>query len=84
MTNLEEQRNRIDAIDEQIVKLFRERMDAAAEVARYKKEHGVKVLSQERERDVVYHAADAVGEELEEYVKSFYNVLLDLSRDYQR
>ncbi|MBQ8363051.1 MAG: chorismate mutase, partial [Thermoguttaceae bacterium] len=35
MTNLEEQRNRIDAIDEQIVKLFRERMDAAAEVARY-------------------------------------------------
>lgn len=84
MANLEEQRKRIDAIDEQIVKLFRERMNVAAEVARYKKEHGVKVLSQERERDVVYHAADAVGEELEEYVKSFYNVLLDLSRDYQR
>jgi chorismate mutase/prephenate dehydratase len=65
MTHLEEQRKRIDAIDEQIVKLFRDRMDAAAEVARYKKEHGVKVLSKERERDVVYRAADAVGEELE-------------------
>ncbi|MBQ1277550.1 MAG: chorismate mutase, partial [Thermoguttaceae bacterium] len=60
MTNLDEQRNRIDSIDDQIVKLFRERMDVAAEVARYKKEHGVNVLSRERERDVVYRAADAV------------------------
>ncbi len=66
-----------------MIRLFQERMDAAAKVAEYKKEHGVSILAQGRERDVVFRNADAAGEELEGYVKVLYNVLLDLSRNYQ-
>ena len=41
---LSDYREKIDSIDKELVKLFAERMDTAAEIARYKKEHGMKVL----------------------------------------
>ena len=47
---LSDYREKIDSIDKELVKLFAERMDTAAEIARYKKEHGMKVLDSARER----------------------------------
>ena len=47
---LSDYREKIDSIDKELVKLFAERMDTAAEIAQYKKEHGMKVLDSARER----------------------------------
>ena len=48
---LSDYREKIDSIDKELVKLFAERMDTAAEIARYKKEHGMKVLDSARKAE---------------------------------
>ena len=47
---LSDYRNQIDHIDKELIRLFAERMDVAAEIAAYKKEHGLAVLDPARER----------------------------------
>ena len=42
-------REKIDELDRQLVALFAERMETAAQVAAYKKEHGLPVLDAARE-----------------------------------
>ena len=49
--DLKECRREIDVIDEQILDLFARRMDVSAQVAAYKKEHGLPVLDAARERE---------------------------------
>lgn len=49
MRDLKELREQIDQIDQQIVSLYQERMEIAAEVAEYKIETGKKVFDRERE-----------------------------------
>ena len=48
--DLQELRRRIDRIDDELVRLFAERMDVAAEVAAYNKEKGLPVLDASREQ----------------------------------
>ena len=50
---LSEIREKIDTVDEQLLKLFLERMSLAEEVAAYKNEHPLPILNKERERAVV-------------------------------
>ena len=47
---LSDYRARIDQIDRQLVELFAQRMNTAAGIAAYKKEHGLPVLDPVRER----------------------------------
>ena len=56
MKNLLELRDEIDVIDKQIVALYQQRMQIAAEVAEYKIETGKKVFDKDREK-----ACDAFG-----------------------
>ena len=44
-------RAQIDEIDHKLVELFAKRMDVAAGIAAYKKEHGLPVLDPVRERE---------------------------------
>lgn len=58
-------------------------MDTAAEIARYKKEHGMKVLDSARERAKLNDIASMVPEELSEYAISLYSLIFELSRSSQ-
>ena len=80
---LEELRARIDGIDAELIRLFSQRMDAAAEIAAYKKEHGLPVLDARRERDKLRQAEELAPEELRDYTASLYALLFELSRGYQ-
>ena len=80
---LKDYRDRLDRIDDQLVALFRQRMETVKEVADYKKEHNTPVLAANRERDILYRVTGLCGSELEEYTKILYSTLLELSRDYQ-
>ena len=80
---LQDYRNQLDQIDDQLVALFRQRMETVKNVADYKKEHGAPVFAAGRERDILYRVTGACGEELQEYTKILYSTLLELSRDYQ-
>ena len=80
---LQDYRNQLDQIDDQLVALFKQRMETVKNVADYKREHGAPVLAAGRERDILYRVTGACGEELQEYTKILYSTLLELSRDYQ-
>lgn len=80
---LSDYRNQIDHIDRELIRLFAERMDVAAGIAAYKKEHGLPVLDPARERAKLLDVAEKTPEALQEYAVSLYSLLFELSRSYQ-
>lgn len=81
---IEESRKKIDEIDKELVKLFKERMKAASDVAEYKKATGYPVHDPARERQLLSKIADLSGEEFSDYGKVLYSTILSLSKSYQR
>ena len=81
--DLQELRQQIDGIDEQLVALFKERMQVAANVAEYKRQNGMRVLDASRERALLQKIAELSGEDFEDYTRTLYSTILELSRSYQ-
>ena len=80
---LNELRNRIDEIDDKLVKLFTERMDIAAQVADYKKERQMPIYVPAREREILQSVAEKAGPDMANYTRVLYSMLFELSRSYQ-
>ena len=80
---LNEIRARIDAIDEQMLSLFLERMACAEQVAVYKKERNLPILNAVREQEILAEV-EAKSGELAPYSRELFRVLMDLSKDRQR
>ena len=80
---LQDYRKKIDEIDAQMTALFAERMQTAAKIAAYKKEHGLGVLDAGRERQKLSEIAALAGEEFEDAAMSLYSLIFELSRGYQ-
>lgn len=81
--DLKELRSKIDEIDDQLVKLFCQRMDIAAQVAQYKKEQGLPILMPAREREKLQDVSQKAGPEMAGYTCTLYTMLFELSRSYQ-
>lgn len=81
--DLKELRSQIDEIDDQLVKLFCQRMDIAAQVAQYKKEQGLPILMPAREREKLQDVSQKAGPEMAGYTRTLYTMLFELSRSYQ-
>lgn len=80
---LKDLREQIDRIDRELVPLFIERMHVSSGVAEYKRENGMPVLDASRERALLDKISELSGEEFEEYSRTLYATILDLSRSYQ-
>ena len=81
--DLQKLRGEIDAIDTQMTDLFVRRMGLCAEVARYKKENGMAVVHQGREREILSRISALAGDELDSYARILFSTIFDLSRSYQ-
>ena len=81
--NLEQSRKAIDEIDQQLVKLFTERMACAAEIAAYKKENNLPVLDAGRERQKLAAISEMAPDDLENSARCLYSLIFSLSRAYQ-
>ena len=81
--NLEECRQTIDQIDDQMLKLFTKRMETVIEVAKYKQEHNLPVLHPKREEEIIRRQTEKSPETLKPYVTELYQTLMKVSRDYQ-
>ena len=57
-------RNEIDKIDDELVKLFGQRMDVAARIADFKKENNLPILVPAREREKLANVAEKAGPEM--------------------
>ena len=82
--NIDELRNEIDSIDSQLIGLFEKRMNVAKEIAQYKSENSLPVADKGRERDVLNRVTSCVSPEIEDYARSLYITVFELSRSYQK
>lgn len=83
MADLDELRQRINAIDRQMLALFQERMQVAADIAQYKRENGLPVLDPAREREKLAAATNAVPDELRDHAAVLMSLLMETSRAHQ-
>lgn len=79
---LSEIRTKIDAVDDQLLQLFLERMSLAEDVAAYKNEHHLPILNKERERAVLAKVTEKSGEK-ERYAYHLFSTLFELARSRQ-
>lgn len=81
--DLSQIRQEIDAIDAQLVMLFCQRMNLAAQVAEYKKAHDLPILVPAREQAILQSVGKQAGPEMAPHVQRLYETLFAVSRDYQ-
>ncbi len=84
MKDLSEIRVRIDEIDRQLVKLFKERMECASDVAEYKREKKMAVYDKARE-DQKLETLSAMAEDnfMKRSLKEIFRQIMSISRKYQ-
>lgn len=81
--SLEQMREEINQIDQELVDLFRRRMELSKSIGAYKQANQVPVQDPARERELLGRVAEQAGEELSEYAQSVYQTILAVSRSYQ-
>ncbi len=81
---LQEAREIINKVDKEMARLFVERMRAAEMVASHKKEHGLPILDQARETEVIKRNAGLIeDDEIRAYYVNFLADTMSVSRLYQ-
>ena len=80
---LSEYRNKLDSIDEEILRLFSERMNIAAEIASWKQENSLPVLDVRREKEKLQRIEEMSDPELSDYTFTLFSMLMELSRSRQ-
>lgn len=81
--DISELRNRIDAIDRELLPLFLQRMEISAAIGEIKRSQGLPVHVPQREREILAAAAEQAGTELAPYAQALYETIFSLSRQYQ-
>ncbi len=81
--DLTEIRQKIDGIDQELVRLFCARMNLSAQVADYKKANNLPIFVPARERAILQKVAQMAGPEMENYTRVLYSMFFELSRSYQ-
>jgi chorismate mutase/prephenate dehydratase len=74
----------IDNIDDQLLKLFEQRMELALEMGRCKQELSRPVMDTEHERKILYRLCEQARPELAGYVKVLFSSLFEISRSRQK
>ena len=82
--NLENARRKIDAIDEELIKLFLKRLAVSREVALAKKDAKGAVTDPMREREILAKVSEAAGAENENAARMFFTNLFSISKACQR
>jgi len=81
--DLNELRQQINSIDDELLTLFTRRMDLASQVADYKRAHDLPILQPAREREILKKVADKAGPELGGYARVLFSMLMELSKSSQ-
>ncbi len=81
--NLDGLRLEIDGIDNEIIKLFQERMDISSQIAKYKKDNNLKIKDPARERAKLADVAAKSRDDMQSYTCFLFGQLFELSRTYQ-
>jgi monofunctional chorismate mutase len=84
MEDLNQLRNQIDEIDEKMVLLFEERMEAVMKIAAYKNQNGILILNETREKEVIKkNTLRLKNKTFEHSLERFLVYMMSLSREEQ-
>lgn len=84
MKDLEQCRKEIDEIDQQLMKLFEQRMALSKDVITYKLAHDMEIFQPQREKAVIEkNTHRVVDKKLEQYAQSFIQDIMDVGKSYQ-
>ena len=83
MMELSELRNQIDSIDDELVRLFCQRMKVAEQIADYKQENKMPIFVPAREREKFRDVSEKAGTDMANYTRVLYSMIFELSRSYQ-
>lgn len=81
--DLSHYREQIDRIDDELIQLFAQRMETAAQIAACKREMGKSIMDAKREREKLADIMEKTPENFKEYAVSLYSLIFELSRSYQ-
>ncbi|WP_053956571.1 chorismate mutase [Inediibacterium massiliense] len=82
---MEDLRKEIDRIDEELVKLFEERMNIVLKIAAYKKENHIPIFHVKREEEVIRKNMLYLKDSYyEKWAKEFLKNLMDISKSIQK
>lgn len=76
-------RDEINAIDDELIKLFIKRMETAGKIGAIKKAAGLPVLNVKREEEVKARLLEKIDEKYKESVDCLYDSIFKISREYQ-
>lgn len=82
MKDLTEIRAEIDKIDNELIELFKRRMDCSKAVGLYKKENNIAVLNQTRENEIL-DVVEKKGGEYGSHARLLFSNIMELSRSLQ-
>ena len=83
--DIEDWRDEIDRLDEQLVKLLNARSQCAIELGRLKRELGLPIYSPDREREVVAHVTGINHGPLDrDAIRRLFERIIDESRSIER
>lgn len=84
MTKLEQARETISKVDAQIAELFQQRMEACKDVAEFKKENGLSIKDEEREKALIEANRKFISDpSIESFYVQFLKDCINISCDYQ-
>lgn len=84
MTDLTDLRKEMDEIDAQLVALYLHRMDTAAKIGEYKRQHGLPVYVPDREQQLLQRVSEQAGPEHGERAQELFRLLMAHSKAWQR
>lgn len=76
-------RERIDSIDNDIIKLLDQRMKVSSDIAECKRESGIPVTDIEREQKILLSVAERSESDTADYNRSVFQTIMAASRSYQ-
>ena len=82
---LQESRQKIDAINKELIRLFEERLSIVVDIARYKEEHQMQIHDAKREEEVLNLAVTSLNNpDLEDYAKEFMGEVIRICKEYEK
>lgn len=81
--NLDKARSQINGINDEMLKLFLERMELSSHVAKAKAQMGKAIFDAKRERDILDKITVQAGPDMDIYARRFFENLFSLSRTFQ-
>lgn len=78
--DLSDIRKNIDSIDDQLLELFRQRMELTCQVAQYKAAHNMVVFQSEREKAIIRSVRDRSPDDLKSSAEFLFTNIMDISK----